>query len=45
MMRVRAAVPGSEEGGQWSFLEELGPGLSPEDDGVSSVSTAFPGSP
>lgn len=45
MMRVRAGVPGSEEGGQWSFLEELGLGLSPEDDGVSSVSTTFPGSP
>lgn len=45
MMRVRAEVPGSEEGGQWSFLEELGPGLSPEDDGVASVSTTFSGSP
>ena len=41
MMRVRAGVPGSEEGRQWSFLEELGPGLSPEDDGVASVSTTF----
>lgn len=45
MMRVRAGVPRSEEGSQWSFLEELGPGLRPEDDGVTSVSTTFPGSP